>query len=163
MCLSRLTLCDPWTVTHQVPLSIVFPRQECSSGLPLTSPENLPNPGIKSTSTALAVRLLLLNHLGSPGDLNHRHPTLRGITIHYIQRSMFMSKFILIITSACNIFCREAPSQSLLCWVSARMSSVQEGLSWQYYLRCILSFSHAYMLFKCLFILSIFSLQLAGS
>ena len=34
---SCLTFCDPWTVSHQAPLSMGFPRQEYWSGLPLTS------------------------------------------------------------------------------------------------------------------------------
>ena len=49
----------PWTVTHQVPLSMGFPRQEYWSGLPFPSPEDLPNPGVEPTypaSPALADR-----------------------------------------------------------------------------------------------------------
>ena len=44
-----------WTVAHQAPLSMGFPRQEYWSGLPCP----LPHPGIKSvtsTSPALADR-----------------------------------------------------------------------------------------------------------
>ena len=37
----------PWTVTHQSPLSLAFPRQEYWSGLPFPFPGDLPNPGIK--------------------------------------------------------------------------------------------------------------------
>ena len=35
---SCLTLCDPWTVAHIVPLSMGFSRQEYWSGLPFPSP-----------------------------------------------------------------------------------------------------------------------------
>ena len=35
----------PWTVTHQTPLSMEFPRQEYWSGLPFPSPGHLPNSG----------------------------------------------------------------------------------------------------------------------
>ena len=35
----------PWTVAHQAPLSMGFSRQEYWSGLPFSSPGNLPNPG----------------------------------------------------------------------------------------------------------------------
>ena len=35
----------PWTVTHQAPLSLGFPRQEYWSGLPCPSPGDLPDPG----------------------------------------------------------------------------------------------------------------------
>ena len=50
------TLLQPWTVTHQAPLSMGFPRQEYWSGLPFLSPEDLPDPGIEPTSSALAGR-----------------------------------------------------------------------------------------------------------
>ena len=37
----------PWTVAHQAPLSMEFSRQEYWSGLPFSSPGDLPDPGIK--------------------------------------------------------------------------------------------------------------------
>ena len=40
------TLVTPWTVAHQAPLSVGFPRQEYWSGLPFLSPGDLPDPGI---------------------------------------------------------------------------------------------------------------------
>ena len=43
----------PWTVAHQVPLSMEFSRQEYWSGLPFPSPEDLLNPGIKPRSPTL--------------------------------------------------------------------------------------------------------------
>ena len=43
-----------WNVAHQVPLSMGFPRQEYWSGLPFPSPGDLPIPGVKPTSPALA-------------------------------------------------------------------------------------------------------------
>ena len=45
---SCLTLCDP-----KEPLSMEFSRQEYWSGLPLPSPGDLPNPGIKPGSPVL--------------------------------------------------------------------------------------------------------------
>ena len=42
-----------WTVAYQAPLSMEFSRQEYLSGLPLPSPGDLPNPGIKPRSPAL--------------------------------------------------------------------------------------------------------------
>ena len=44
----------PWTVAHQAPLSVGFPRQEHWSALPFSSPGDCPDPGIKLTSSALA-------------------------------------------------------------------------------------------------------------
>ena len=46
----------PWTVTLQAPLSMGFSRQEYWSGLPFSSPGDLPDPGIKLKSPALAGR-----------------------------------------------------------------------------------------------------------
>ena len=40
----------PWTVSCQAPLSMGFPRQEYWSGLPFSSPRELPAPGIEPTS-----------------------------------------------------------------------------------------------------------------
>ena len=51
---SCLTVCDPWTVALQAPLSMGFPRQGYWSGLPFPSPGDLPDPGIEPTSAALA-------------------------------------------------------------------------------------------------------------
>ena len=42
----------PWTVAHQAPLSVGFPRQEYWSGLPFPSGD-LPAPGIEPGSFAL--------------------------------------------------------------------------------------------------------------
>ena len=42
----------PWTV-YQAPPSMGFSRQECWSGLPFSSPGDLPNPGIKPGSPTL--------------------------------------------------------------------------------------------------------------
>ena len=43
-CFNRVRLCDPWTVAHQAPLSMGFPRQEYWSGLPWLPPGDLPRP-----------------------------------------------------------------------------------------------------------------------
>ena len=53
---SYLTLATQWTVATQVPLSTGFSRQEYWSGLPFTSSGDLPNPGTKPTTPALAGR-----------------------------------------------------------------------------------------------------------
>ena len=44
----------PWTVADQCSLSIGFPRQEYWNGLPFPSPRDLPYPGIRPVSPALA-------------------------------------------------------------------------------------------------------------
>ena len=43
-----------WTVTHQAPLSMGFPRQEYWGGLPFLTPGDLPNPGIEPVFPSLA-------------------------------------------------------------------------------------------------------------
>ena len=45
----------PWTVAHQAPLSLRFPRQEYWSGMPFPSPGDLPNLEIKPRSLASPV------------------------------------------------------------------------------------------------------------
>ena len=40
----------PWTVASQVPPSMEFPRQEYWSGLSLSPPGDLPDPGIEPVS-----------------------------------------------------------------------------------------------------------------
>ena len=47
------TLCDPWTVAPQAPLSMGFSRQEYWSGLPSPSAGDFPDPGIEPGSLAL--------------------------------------------------------------------------------------------------------------
>ena len=43
----------PWTVAHWAPLFMGFPRQEYRTGLPIPSPGDLPDPGIKRASPTL--------------------------------------------------------------------------------------------------------------
>ena len=57
----------PWTTAHQAPLSVRFSRQENWSGLPISSPGYLPDPGIKRTSPALQVGSLASESPGRPG------------------------------------------------------------------------------------------------
>ena len=40
----------PWTIAHQVPLSMGFPRLEYWSKLPFPSPGDLPDPRIEPVS-----------------------------------------------------------------------------------------------------------------
>ena len=66
---SCLTLCDPWIVVCQAPLSMEFSRQEYWSGLPCPPPGDLSSPGIEPTSPWLLhwqMDSLPLSHQGSP-------------------------------------------------------------------------------------------------
>ena len=60
------TLCDPWTVARQAPLSMGFPRQEYWGGLPFPSPGDLPDPGIKPGSPTLQADSLPSEPPGKP-------------------------------------------------------------------------------------------------
>ena len=51
-----------WTVAHQAPLSMGFSRQGYWNGLPLPSPGNLPDPGIKPTSRVSCIGRQILYH-----------------------------------------------------------------------------------------------------
>ena len=58
-----------WTMAHQVPLAIEFPRQEYWGGLPFPAPGDLPNPGIEASvpeSPALAGRFFINVPPGKP-------------------------------------------------------------------------------------------------
>ena len=56
----------PWTVAHQAPLSMGFPRKEYWSELPFPSPADLPDPGIEPALPAWQVDSLPLRHQESP-------------------------------------------------------------------------------------------------
>ena len=60
------SLATPWTVAHQAPLSLGFPRQEYWSGLPFPLSGDLPNQGIEPGSSALAEGFLSTELSGKP-------------------------------------------------------------------------------------------------
>ena len=59
----------PWTVAHQAPLSMRFPRWEYWTGLPFPSPGDLPDPGIEPESPALAGEFFTTESPGKPSSL----------------------------------------------------------------------------------------------
>ena len=59
------TLATLWTVAHQAPLSMGFPRQEYSSGLPFSFQGIFPTQ-IKLTSPVLAGGFFTTEPLGKP-------------------------------------------------------------------------------------------------
>ena len=61
-----LTLCVPWTIACQAPLSMEFHRQEYWSGLPFPSPKDCPNPEIEHVSPSLAGRFFTTVPPGKP-------------------------------------------------------------------------------------------------
>ena len=58
----------PWTVARQAPLSMGFSRQEYWSGLPFSSPGDLPNPGIEPRSPTLQADSLFSEPPGKPRE-----------------------------------------------------------------------------------------------
>ena len=63
---SCLNLATPWAVTCQAPLFMGLPKQEYWSELPFLSPRDLPDPGIKPASPALAGGFFITEPPGKP-------------------------------------------------------------------------------------------------
>ena len=71
-CVSRSVVSNsfatPWTVACQSPLSVEFSRQEYRSGLPFSSSEDLPDPGMEPRSPASKADSLLSEPPGKPSQ-----------------------------------------------------------------------------------------------
>ena len=79
------TLVTPWTVAHEAPLALGFPRQEYWSGLPLPSPGDLPDPGIELRSPALQADSLPTEHQGKPCQRQETGASTRLTAFFYKQ------------------------------------------------------------------------------
>ena len=67
--LSRVRLfVTPWTIAYQSPQSMEFSRQEYWSGLPFSSPGDLPDPGIEPGSPTLQADALPSEPPGKPNQ-----------------------------------------------------------------------------------------------
>ena len=62
---------NPWTVTHQTPLSMEFFSQEYWNGLPLPPIRDLPNPGLNLGLLHCRQVLYHLSYQGSPEALHN--------------------------------------------------------------------------------------------
>ena len=87
----------PWTAVHQTLLSMGFPRQEYLSELPFPPLGNLPEPGIKPASPALAGRFFTT---GTTSEALLSYPMVTNIKLpnlsifqqgKFISQSPFMS------------------------------------------------------------------------
>ena len=93
------TLYNPWTVAHQAPLSVGFPRQEYWSGLSFPSPGELLNLGIKPRSPELQADSLLSEPPGRPNG--HRAHFKSGLshfkilTLIIFAKTLFLNKALL--------------------------------------------------------------------
>ena len=61
----------PWTISHQVPLSTGFPRQQYWSGSPFPPPEDFPDPRTEASSPALAGGFLIAESQRRPLQSNY--------------------------------------------------------------------------------------------
>ena len=68
---SVLVFATLWTVAHQAPLCMGFPKQEYWSGLPFPSSGNHLNPGIEPTTSALADGFFTTEPLGKSINCNN--------------------------------------------------------------------------------------------
>ena len=87
----------PWPVAHQAPRSMGCSRQEHWSGLPFPSQGDLPNPGIKLGSSAVAGGFFhLLSHQGSLSDsLQNTKCQLSGPALKKdLPAPIYMSEYI---------------------------------------------------------------------
>ena len=72
----------PWTVARQAPLSREFSRQGYWSGLPFTSPGDLPDPGVELMCPALAGRFFTTEPPGKPrAGLIKSQSTLESVQV----------------------------------------------------------------------------------
>ena len=88
----------PWTIAHQTPLSMVFPRQEYWSGLPFPSPGDLPDPGIEPIPLYIScIGRQFLCHWYHPGSMITRQ---REATLLFLDCSVL---FVLFDHSEVNV------------------------------------------------------------
>ena len=99
------SLWPPWTIACQAPLSWDFFQQEYWNGLPFPPPGDLPDPGIKLESSALAGRFFTTEPPGNPVLLHESesevaqscltlcdpvHCSLPGSSIHEILQARIL-------------------------------------------------------------------------
>ena len=87
-CVQLFTI--PWTVAHQAPLPMGFPRQEYWSGLLLPPPGDLSNPGIKPMSSAppaLAGGYFTTEPPGKPNNHSMVHQTRRDVSNNLFEQT----------------------------------------------------------------------------
>ena len=103
----------PWTIAHQAPLSMGFPRQESWSGLPFPTPGDLPGPRdeIRVSYISYIDRWALYHqrHLGSIPTLEHfvvwDISQLHYMRVFHIVSAMFSTHILYVfqIANICSI------------------------------------------------------------
>ena len=80
----------PWTVAYRAPPSMGFSRQRYWSGLPLPSPEDLPDTGIEPRSTCIAGRHFIL---WATREAIHGETEFKVRTMNSYLECFFLEKF----------------------------------------------------------------------
>ena len=87
----------PWTVAHQLPLSMGFPRQEYWSGLPFPTPGDLPSQGFNPRLLHWQVDSLPLHWLGhqitwDPADtlILSANPSFCNFIISWVKKNTIL-------------------------------------------------------------------------
>ena len=118
----------PWTVSHQAPLSMGFPRWEHWSILPFLSLGNHPDPRIEPRSPIFQADSLPLSHQGSPALwITERSEKLKydlaGYTSQWFHKDRDFSLFLF--TDALPVTRSEPATMQLNhYWMFKRMTSV---------------------------------------
>ena len=121
---SCLTLSRPHGlyIAHWAPLSMVFPKQEYWSGLPLPSSGDLPHPGIKPKSFSWQADSLSLSHLGSPRQaktqlvvVRHQLVAARNFSLDFPIQSCLSSWVVVHCTRQALRRARRSETQPLFC------------------------------------------------
>ena len=100
----------PWTVIHQAPLSMRFPRQEYWSGLPFSSPENFSDSGTNLHLLHWQVDSLLLSHEESP---------VKICTYNQIDKLNSITICLIVPWASLTVSC--LPKHLLLCYITGQM------------------------------------------
>ena len=120
VCDSFVTL---WTVAYQAPMSMGFPRQEYWSGLPFSSPGDLPDPGIHPMSLAVAGRFFTVEPPGKPipslasADLFRLTPKSfwhnpSSFCFHYNPKERQCQRMFKLLHSCTHFTCRQGNAQN---------------------------------------------------
>ena len=132
-CFSHVWLsATPWTVAHQAPLLMRFPRQEYWSGLPCPPPGNLPDPGIKLASLmspALAGRFFTTSATWEALEEEwiHVYVWLSLFAVHLNLSTLLISYTSIQSKQFLKRKPQEAPSPLLLCENTARRRLSKPG------------------------------------
>ena len=108
-------LVNPWTVARQAPLSMGFPRQEYWSGLPFSTPGDLPDPGIKPCVSCNGRQILYHWATWEPkfSESNLNPKSLEKLP------SFWNKKYIFYQFCLCSSF----PWSTLISWISRLLST----------------------------------------